>query len=200
MFEKRASTAVPVEEIIARRWSGRSYDPARPVEREKLIALLEAARWAPSCFGDEPWRYLIWDRDADPDHWRRAFDCLTEGNRSWAGAAPILMLSVADSVFMKNAKANRWGQHDTGAASMSLALQATALGLMVHQMGGFDAERIRAEFGIPERYACMAAITVGYQLPESAIPDEQREREYAPRARRPLGQSFFRGTWENPFE
>lgn len=200
MFEKRASTRVPVEEIIALRWSGRAYDPERPVEREKLIALLEAARWAPSCFGDEPWRYLIWNRDADPEHWRRAFDCLTEGNRSWAQAAPILMLSLADTVFLKNGNPNRWGQYDTGASSMSLSFQATALGLMVHQMGGFDAERIRAEFEIPVRFTCMAAITVGYQLPEAAIPDEQREREYAPRTRRPLGQSFFAGTWETPFD
>ena len=199
MFEKRAITQVPVEEIIARRWSGRAYDPDRPVEREKLIATLEAARWAPSCFGDEPWRYLIWDRNADPHNWRRAFDCLTEGNRSWAGAAPILMLSTADSVFVKNGNPNRWGQHDTGAASLSLSLQATALGLMVHQMGGFDADRIRAEFAIPARYACMAAITVGYQLLESTIPDEQREREYAPRSRRPLAESFYWGTWETPF-
>lgn len=200
MFEKRATTQVPVEEIIALRWSGRAYDPERPVEREKLTALLEAARWAPSCFGDEPWRYLIWDRIADPGNWRRAFDCLTEGNRSWAGAAPILMLSVADSVFEKNGNPNRWGPHDTGAASLSLSLQATALGLMVHQMGGFDADRIRAEFAIPARYTGMAAITVGYQLPESAIPDEQREREYAPRSRRPMGESFFLGTWATPFE
>lgn len=200
MFEKRAATQVPVEEIIALRWSGRAYDPNRPVEREKLVALLEAARWAPSCFGDEPWRYLIWERGADPDLWRRAFDCLSEGNQAWAGAAPVLMLSMADSIFVKNGKPNRWGQHDTGAASMSLCLQATALGLMVHQMGGFDADRIRAEFRIPDRYACMAAITIGYQLPEAAIPDDQREREYAPRSRKPLGESFFRGTWETPFE
>lgn len=200
MFEKRASTVVPVAEIIAQRWSGRAYDPDRPVERDKLVALLEAARWAPSCFGDEPWRYLIWDRRADPEHWRRAFDCLVESNRSWAKAAPVLMLSLADSVFVKNGNANRWGQHDTGAASMSLSLQAAALGLMVHQMGGFDAERIRAEFAIPERFSCMAAMTIGYQLPQAAIPEDVRERELAPRTRRPLGQSFFVGTWETPFE
>ncbi len=200
MFTKKAATQVAVIDVIARRWSGRAFDPQRGIDHQTLMALLEAARWAPSCFGDQPWRYLIWDRSANPDDWRRAFNCLSEGNQAWARHAPVLMLATADSVFTASGKANRWGQYDTGAASMSLILQATALGLMVHQMGGFDADKVRAEFQIPERFACMAMIALGYQLPENQIPEELKEREYAPRVRRPLEESFFLGRWNNGFK
>lgn len=198
MFEKRAETEVAVTELIAQRWSGRAFDPRRGVAREVLIALLEAARWAPSCFGDQPWRYLIWERDAAAADWGRAFDCLSEGNQVWAKHAPVLMLACADSLFARNGKPNRWGQYDTGAASMSLCLQATAMGLMVHQMGGFDKHGIREAFEIPERFECMAMIAVGYQLRPEEIPEDMREREYAARARRPLGESFFERRWGRP--
>lgn len=149
MFEKPAETRVPIVELLARRWSGRAFDRDRRVAPDALLGLLEAARWAPSCFGDEPWRYLVWDRFEDPEHWGRAFECLAEGNRTWARDAPILMLAAAAGHFERDGRPNRWGAYDTGAASMSLALQATAIGLMVHQMGGFDAERIRRAFAIP---------------------------------------------------
>ena len=122
----------------------------RAVSRDDVIKLLEAARWAPSCFGDQPWRYLVWDRSGDAQAWQRAFDCLVEGNQKWARNAPLLMLSCADGAFAGNDKPNRWGQHDTGMASLSLTMQATELGLMVHQMGGFDDAKARAEFSIPE--------------------------------------------------
>lgn len=200
MFEKKAISQVSLADIIARRWSGRAFDPERRVDRNTLIALLEAARWAPSCFGDEPWRYIVWDRFEDRTNWQRAFQCLAEGNQSWAGNAPVLMVSIADSLFERNDKPNRWGPHDTGAASVSLALQATAMGLMVHQMGGFDASKLQVEFSIPERYTCLAMIAIGYQLSEDRIPEEFREREYAPRARKPIGERFFQGAWGMAFK
>lgn len=199
MFDKKADTSVAINSLLALRWSGRAYDPARPVTREQLLALLEAARWAPSCFGDQPWRYIVCDRNADAPSWQRAFDCLVEGNQAWARNAPVLLLSIADSRFNHNGQTNRWGQHDTGAASMSLCIEATARGLMVHQMGGFDAERARGSFAVPERFVPMAMLTVGYQLPEQGIPEELREREHAARQRRPLPDSFFAGAWGRAF-
>ncbi len=100
-----------------------------------VLALAEAARWSPSCFGDEPWRYIVFDRQTDSEAWQKAFDCLAEGNQNWAAAAPLLLLAVAGLRFSSNEKANRWAQYDTGAASMSLCIQATSMDLMVHQMG-----------------------------------------------------------------
>ena len=97
-----------------------------PVSREQLVTLMEAGRWAPSCNGDEPWRYLVWDRSRDPDGWRKAYDCLSESNRKWVKNVPLLLLSCAGSVFAATGKPNRWTQHDTGAASVSMALQAVA--------------------------------------------------------------------------
>ena len=198
MFKKQIDTSQFIHDLLATRWSGRAYDPGRPVTRAQLLSLLEAARWAPSCFGDQPWRVMVWDRVNDPANWQRAFAALAEGNQSWAAAAPILLLASADSVLTANGSPNRWGPYDTGAAMMSLCIQATSLGLMVHQMGGFEPERIRAEFAIPERYSPMAMATIGYQLPESAIPADMKEREFAPRRRRALGENFFESGWEVP--
>lgn len=199
MFEKNAHTQTAIMDALAQRWSGRAYDGDRPVEREKLLSMLEAARWAPSCFGYQPWRLMVWDRREEFQTWHRAFDCLAESNRAWACHAPLLMLACADTSFA-DGRPNRWCHYDTGAAVMSLSTQATALGLMVHQMGGFDAKKIRSEFAIPESFDCLAMITVGYQLPQDRIPEEFLERELSPRSRRDLAESFFEGTWGQPIK
>ena len=109
-------------------------------------------------------------------------------------------MACSDSVLSKNGKPNRWGQYDTGAATENLSLQAAALGLMVHQMGGFDADKSRELFNIPEQFTPMAMISVGYQLPEDQIPDDIKEREYNPRNRNPLEENFFEGTWKEPIK
>ncbi len=198
MNDKPAITQVPVHDIIARRWSCRAFDASKSVSREQLVSLLEAARWAPSCFGDEPWRYVVWDRNRDEAAWRQAFDCLVEWNRNWVKNAPVLLLATAGSVFRKNGKPNAWGHYDTGAASENLCLQAVALGLMAHQMGGFDADRIRDVAGVPEQYACMAMIAVGYQAPATVLDEDLAHLEGAPRERAPLPEHFFEGAWGKP--
>ncbi len=198
MFKKKIDTQADINELIASRWSGRAYDAQRLLSREQIIALLEAARWAPSCYGDQPWRFIIFDKATADDAWSKALDCLAEGNRQWAQAAPMLLLACADSVLSKTGDNNRWGQYDTGAASENLCLQAAAMGLMTHQMGGFDAEKCRQVFAIPEQFTPMAMITVGYQLPEDAITGDMREREYSQRSRNPLGDNFFEAGWNQP--
>lgn len=200
MFEKNAITQVPVEDLLMRRWSGRAYDADRYLSRNQILALLEAARWAPSCFGDQPWRYVICDKQANRSAWDKAFDCLSEGNQGWAKDAPLLLLALADSRFVSRDAANRWGQYDTGAASENLCLQATGMGLMAHQMGGFDQGKAMRAFAVPERYVTMAMIAIGYQLPLGMMSDEQKQREQAERARRPLGVQFFDGRWDHDYD
>lgn len=200
MIEKKAITQVPIHELLAARWSGRAFDPNRMLEREQVLALLEAARWAPSCYGDQPWRYIVCDKLTNRPAWESAFACLSEGNQGWAKSAPLLLLSLADSQFVSRDKANRWGQHDTGAASENLCLQATSMGLMVHQMGGFDKDKAASLFNVPERYTPMAMMAVGYQLPLEIMTAEQKERELAERGRRPLGENFFDGDWDRPYD
>lgn len=200
MSDRLAKTSVPIHELLARRWSPRAYDAGRPVTRGELAALLEAARWAPSCNGDEPWRYLIWDKSRDPEGWQRAYDCLTESNRKWCRNVPLLMLSCAGSVFGHSGKPNRYAQHDTGMASLSLALQAVALGLIAHQMGGYDAERARAAFGIPAEYTPMAMIAVGCQASPDVLDEDTRAKELRPRSRKALTECFFEGSWAKPVQ
>lgn len=197
--EKAAHTSVPVHELIARRWSPRAFDKNQPVERAKLIALLEAARWAPSCYGEEPWTFLVWDRFRDKASWEKAFDCLAELNRKWAKNAPVLLCACANSVFNMNGKPNRWAQYDTGAASENLFLQAFALGLVAHEMGGFDVDKIRAAFSIPGQFTPMAMIAVGYQAPADILEEpKHKEMEVGSRARKPLAEKFFESAWGAP--
>ena len=198
MLKKDAITNVPIHDLLARRWSSRAFEPNRPVSRDRLKVLLEAGRWAPSCYGDEPWRYLIWDKGRDPQGWQKAYDCLSDNNKKWVKNVPLLMLSCAGSIFEATGKPNRWTQHDTGAASVSMALQATAMGLMVHQMAGFDAEKARAAFAIPADYTPMAMIAVGYQTGPDILDEETKAKELRPRARKPLAERFFEGGWGKP--
>ncbi len=195
MQQKLAETQVSIHDLIARRWSSRAFDPDRRVSREQRLVLLEAARWAPSCFGDEPWRYVVCDRFADEAAWHKAFACLGEKNQRWAKHAPILMLAASGSHFTHNGNPNRWGQYDTGAASENLCLQATALGLAVHQMGGFDADKAQKAFAIPEGFTPMAMIAIGYPGDPATLDPEFYDREMVERARKPLQERFFAGTW-----
>ncbi len=195
MDDRKAPTRVPINELLAKRWSPRAFDVNRAVPREQLAVLLEAARWAPSCNGDEPWRYLIFDRKRDPEGWQKAFDCLSENNRKWVKNVPLLLLSCGGSTFEHNGKPNRYGQHDTGAASVYLALQGAAIGLAVHQMGGYDAQKARAAFNIPEEYTPMAMIAVGYQASPDVLDEETKAKELKPRSRKPLETHFFEGEW-----
>jgi len=195
MFRKNNDTKAPIHDLIASRWSGRAYDSEKLLSPEQIISLLEAARWAPSCYGEQPWRFIVFDKATNKSAWQRALDCLAAGNQTWAKDAPLLLLACADSKMSKNETPNRWGQYDTGAASENLSLQATASGLMVHQMGGFNADKSREFFSIPDQYTPMAMITVGYQLAEDKIPNDIKEREYSERARHAIEKNFFDGTW-----
>lgn len=195
MSEKPAPTTVPLAELLARRWSARAIDAAQPVSRADCLALLEAARWAPSCFGDQPWRFVVWDRFRDQESWAQASIALAEGNRVWANAAPVLILVAAAGTFRQNGRDNRWAQYDSGAAAENLCLQATELGLVVHQMGGFDVEIIAQVAGLPAEVRPMAMIAVGHPASVEVLPEALRERELAPRTRLPLAELFFDGRY-----
>lgn len=195
MFDKTIDTQAPLQELLAQRWSGVAYDPQRDIAAQDVLSLAEAARWAPSCFGDQPWRFIFCHKSRNPAAWDRAFACLLEGNKPWNANVPLLILTCHDTQFVKNDKPNAYGAYDSGAAAMSICVQATQLGLMTHQMAGFNADAARQAFNIPERYVPKAMMAVGYQLPESEIPEQFRERELASRQRRPLAGSFFDGEW-----
>jgi nitroreductase len=193
--EKRANNYHPINPLIARRWSPRLFEAGRAVEHEKLLSLLEAARWAASCFNDQPWYYLVFD-GSDQAALERARDCLVEGN-AWARQAPLLLLSVARENFAHNQTPNRHAQHDTGAASAFLVLQAVELGLVAHQMAGFDGEKASAQFHIPEGFTPMAMIAIGYPFQDdlNKLDEKTRTRELGERSRRALRETAFTNDW-----
>lgn len=197
-MHKPAITQVPINETLANRWSGRAYDASKQVSHEQIIALLEAARWAPSCFGDEPWRFIVWDKNADEKAWQQGFDCLVPGNQAWVKDAPVLLLVCADTLFNHNQKPNRWAQYDSGAAAENMCLQASSMGLMAHQMGGFDADKARETCAVPEQYIPMAMMAIGYPADIASLEGEVLTRETTPRKRRPINELFFAHSWGKP--
>lgn len=193
-----AITQVKINETIANRWSGRAYDATKPVSKAQILSLCEAARWAPSCFGDEPWRFMVWDKNGNTEAWQKAFDCLVPGNQEWVKNAPVLLLVCADTLFGHNQKPNRWAQYDTGAAAENLCLQAADLGLMAHQMGGFNTDAARSTFAIPEQFTLMAMVAIGYAGDANQLSEDLKARELAARKRKPIADLFFDSAWNHP--
>ena len=190
---RERDTAHPIHELLRRRWSPRAFSD-RPVERDKLLSILEAARWAPSSNNEQPWHFFVATKDA-PDEYARLLSCLVERNQSWARAAPVLMLSVASTVFSRNGKPNRHALHDVGQAVANLTTQATALDLYVHQMAGFDAEAARQTFSLPATTEPVAALALGYLGDAATLPEDLRQREVVLSARKPISDFVFTGSW-----
>jgi nitroreductase len=195
-MEKPADTQYPIHDLLRQRWSSRAFDD-RPIEPEKLLSLCEAARWAPSSNNEQPWRFIVANKDYETE-WNRLLACLVEGNRKWAYRAPVLILSVASLNFQDDSTPNRHAFHDTGMAVENLVLQATALGLVAHQMAGFDVEKARADLKIPSGYEPVALIAVGYPGDLASLSDQMRERELQPRSRQPISEWTFSGQWGIP--
>jgi nitroreductase len=179
--EKRESK-YPIDKIFLDRWSPRALS-GEAVSEEELMTLLEAARWAPSSYNNQPWRILYARRDTE--HWSRFLGLLIEFNQSWAKNAAALLLFVSKTTFDFNGESSVTHSFDTGAAWENLALQATMLGLVAHGMQGFDYERARTELNIPEGFRVEAMAAVGRPGRAEDLPDALRERE-APSPRKSL--------------
>ncbi len=161
----------------------------RPVEPEDLRRLFEAARWAASCFNEQPWRFIL-ATQAEPEEFRKVLGLLMEKNQQWARTAWALGFSTGKKTFTHNSAPNRFGLHDTGAATANLATEATALGLRAHFMGGFDVARARAEFHVPDDYEIGAAFAIGYIDEDNTVPGA--------RTRNSLEEIVFAGDWGRP--
>ncbi len=194
-MEKPADTQYPIHDLLRQRWSPRAFDD-RPVELEKLRSLFEAARWAPSSNNGQPWRFLVAMKENKAEH-DRLFNCLVEANQKWTYRAPVLLLSVAALQF-EDGSPNRHALHDTGMAAENLVIQATALGLVAHQMAGFDIDRARADCQIPDGYEPVAMMAVGYPGDPALLSDRLRAREVQPRVRKPFTEFVYSATWEHP--
>ena len=194
---KKATTTYPVHEYIQNRWSPRAFDANKTIADSLLMSVLEAAHWAPSCMNEQPWRYLVCVKAQQPEAWQTLLNCLGEKNQQWAVNAPILILAVAMDYFNNTDKLNRWAAYDTGASCLNLCLQATALGLVTHQIGGFDIATTRSAFALPINVTPMSVIALGYQAEASLLPELLQEKELADRQRAPINQRFWFGNWQS---
>lgn len=193
-MEKPAQTQYPIHDLLRQRFSTVSFDGDRPVEAEKIGSLLEAARWAASCFNEQPWRFIMATKD-DPAAYAKMLDCLVEANQAWAKNAPILMISVGKQQFTHNDNPNPYGMFDVGQALTSLTIQAEALGLKVHQMGGFNKDKAREIYGIPEGFEPASAVAIGYLGDVTKLNESLQEREQSPRSRKSLSEIVFKDEW-----
>ncbi len=179
--------------LLAARWSPRAYAD-RDVPPAALHSVFEAARWAPSTFNNQPWRFIVAQRQ-HAEAFEQMAACLNESNGRWAPQAPVLMIACARATFSQNDAPNRHHAYDLGLAVGMMAVQAAHLGLVMRQMAGFDPERARQTYAIPDGYAVMTMIALGYQGTLDRLHERYHEREQQPRSRQPQAGFVFSGTW-----
>lgn len=171
-----------VLDIIGKRWSPRALS-SKIIEKEKIDALFEAAKWAPSSMNEQPWLYFYAPNDK-PELFNSFADCLVPGNKVWAKECGLLILSVAKKRFAYKNHPNRHYMHDVGAANALLALQAAGMGLQVHQMGGFDMTKTLKTFNLdPEKFEPATFMAVAYPGDPDNLPEDMKKRELSPRVR-----------------
>jgi len=193
-----APVEYPVLDVIKNRWSPRAFSD-KPVPTEVLRSLFEAARWAPSSNNEQPWAYIVATKD-DAENFEKALGALVEFNAGWAKKAPVLAIAVAQLAFAKNNAPNRNAQYDVGAASLQLSIEATARGLVVHQMAGFDPETAKEAYNIPQGWEPIAAMAIGYPGDASSLPEPYQSREKAPRTRKRIREFVMSGEWGHTAE
>jgi nitroreductase len=192
-MQKPAQTDYPVQESIRARWSPRAFSE-KSIAPEILQSLFEAARWAPSSFNAQPWAFIMATRD-DKEGFGKLLSTLVEFNQQWAKGAAVLALAVSRLDFEHNGQPNRNAFYDTGAAASQLTTEATAHGIFVHQMAGFDAKKATEVLGIPAGWEPIAAVAIGYPGDPQSLPEALRQGEVAPRARKPQTEFVMGGHW-----
>ena len=192
-----AKTEYEILDVLKQRWSPRAFAD-KPVEKEKLRALFEAARWSASSFNEQPWRFFVATGD-DKAAYDKALSCLVEKNQAWAKGAPVLILTVTRKNFTKNDKPNRVHEHDLGLAMGNLTTQATALGLCLHQMAGVDLDKVREKYHVPDGYEPATGIALGYEGNADDLPEQwMRDAEKSPRERKPFSEFVFGDDFGKP--
>jgi nitroreductase len=166
----------PIHEIVARRWSPDSFDE-RSVESDVLQSLFEASRWSASSYNEQPWSYIIATKD-ESEEYNRMLSCLSDENQNWAKSAPFLALAIVKRNLSRNGKENKAAVHDLGLASANLVFEATARGLMVHQMIGILPEKAKELYRVPDGFEVWTALAIGYPSKDSAAnPGKVRKRK-----------------------
>lgn len=195
-MEKPAPSEYPLIDVAKRRWSPYGFSP-KVIPAQKIRSLLEAARWAASAFNEQPWRFILAPRSEEAA-FEKALGCLVEANQAWAKQAGLLILTVVKETFTQNDKPNIVAEHDLGLAVGNLSLQATAMGLFVHQMAGVDRDAVRSLYNVPKGFKPMTAIAVGQAAKPDEVPQELRARDEAERSRAAFDDFVFGSDWGEP--
>ena len=195
-MRKPAPADRPIHPLLAERWSPYAFS-ARGVPVSDLLVLLEAARWAPSSYNAQPWRFIVARRE-EPDAFEKVLSCLVPFNRSWARHAPVIALGLVRAGSPEGGSPNPVSAHDLGLAAANLVLEATHRGLAVHQMSGIVADRIRQAYALPDDALPVTALAIGYAAPLTATPEEWQDRQARPRERRRLPEFVFGSRWGEP--
>ncbi|HMB98045.1 MAG TPA: nitroreductase family protein [Balneolaceae bacterium] len=192
---KEANTSYDIHPLIKKRWSPRTFSD-KPVDKEILRQIFDAARWAPSSYNEQPWRFIIATKE-EPEEFEKLSKVMVEFNRNWASGAPVLILTAIKKIFEKNGKPNRVALHDLGQAASYLTFEATRHNLYVHQMAGIDLDKARELFNIPEDYEPATMIAIGYIGELDNLPKNLKDAETGERSRLDIDEILFRGDWES---
>ncbi len=187
-----------LNKIIRERYSTRSFTEEK-IDTKVLLSIFEAARCSPSSMNEQPWRFIIALKE-DPEDFNKMLSVLNEANRLWAMKAPLLILTVSRLRSSKNNGINRFALYDTGQAAAYLTMQASHMGLFVRQMGGFDVQRTRDIYEIPDDFLPVTVTAVGYKGEVKDLPPLLQEKENAVRSRRPLNKLLFANKFNSPLE
>lgn len=190
---RRADAEFPIQEVLRSRYSPYVFED-RDIPLSDLRSIFEAARWAPSSFNEQPWRYIVAPKTS-PDDFALLLSCLTESNQKWAKWAAVLGLAVTRTLYSLNAKPNRVALHDLGLATALLTFEAMSRGVYVHPMGGILPDRAREVYGVPPEFDVITGLALGYQVPPDRVPEEWKARELGPIKRRPQAETVFAQRW-----
>lgn len=192
---KPAETDLPILDSIKNRWSPFAFSDA-PIDQKTIDTIFEASRWAPSSYNEQPWRYIYATKEDGED--RLQLESLLFDGNSWAKEAFLLVIDFAKKTYAKNGKENGAAEHDLGASNAFLVLQLPSLGLVGHQMGGFDKSKANALLGVPDDYKTLSMIAIGYPGDSSRLSEDLQKRENAPRSRLATAETVHRGRWSIP--
>ncbi len=199
-LDKPALTTTPLMSEINHRWSPRSFKHDA-ITGNHLESILEAGRWAPSCFNGQPWFFIVGDRNRSHETYDAILDLLVPFNQEWAKTAPLLILSFSALHFSYNNQPNRHAHYDTGAAVENMVLQAMHHGIYSHQMAGFDDKKAPDVFGVPAGdYEAMSVIAFGYPDTADSLSTDLKNKENEARQRKPLSEFVFSRHWRGNFE
>lgn len=200
MIQKNADSSQKLSKNIYERWSPRSFNKEKKVSKEQIITLAEAARWSASCANEQPWNYIFVNSHIDENTYNKLFDCLDKGNQNWCVNVNTFAVVIARDFFQAKAIHNRWAGFDAGSSTTSLHIQAREMGLVTHPMGGFDVDKIKTNFNVPNNHEVFAIIAIGYQDTEDKIIEPYSTREKEERKRKELSENFFFGDWGSSIE